>query len=49
MRGETYEGRNVPLELRGAKCVRGETWDIIKIETADKKNSDRERTVLTGI
>ena len=27
IRGEMCEGRNVPLDLRGAKCVWGETWD----------------------
>ena len=27
-RCEMFVGRNVPLDLRGAKCVRGETWDI---------------------
>ena len=25
---EMCQGRNVPLDLRGAKCVGGETWDI---------------------
>ena len=28
IRGEMSEGRNVPLDLRGAKSVWGETWDI---------------------
>ena len=28
IRGEMCEGRNVPLDLRGAKSVWGETWDI---------------------
>ena len=27
VRGEMYEGRNVTLDLRGVKCVWGETWD----------------------
>ena len=30
IRAELCEGRNVPLYLRGAKCVWGETWDIQK-------------------
>ena len=28
IRSEMCERRNVPLDLRGAKSVRGETWDI---------------------
>ena len=31
IRGEMCEGRNVPLDLRGANCVWGETWDIRSI------------------
>ena len=29
IRSEMCERRNVPLDLRGAKSVRGETWDIL--------------------
>ena len=28
IRGEMCEGRNVPLDLREAKCVWSETWDV---------------------
>ena len=46
IRGEMCEGRNVPLDLRGVKCVWGETWDILKGQSENSGLCPDIRAVL---